>query len=85
MPKARKITKKTTDVEVTNTIGEILENKVGGIPKLITPIEFKTRNQKRLYKAIESPKNQIIMAHALAGAGIIHRNTKRNRITLSKK
>ncbi len=71
MPKVRsKGLKKTTEVEVTNnTIEEIVEQKVGGIPKLITPIEFKTKNQKRFYKAIESPKNQIVMAHALAGAG----------------
>jgi phosphate starvation-inducible PhoH-like protein len=70
MPKARKVLKKTaSEAEVTNTIGEIIENKVGGIPKLISPIEFKTRNQKRFYKAIESNKNQIVMAHALAGAG----------------
>ncbi len=70
MPKVRtKALRKTVDSEVTNTIEEILENKIGGIPKLITPIEFKTRNQKRFYKAIESQKNQIVMAHALAGAG----------------
>jgi phosphate starvation-inducible PhoH-like protein len=63
--------RKTTELEVTtNTIEEIIEQKVvGGIPKLITPIEFKTKNQKRFYKAIESQKNQIVMAHALAGAG----------------
>lgn len=70
MPKARKALKKTgVDPEVMNTIGELIENKVGGIPKLISPIEFKTKNQKRFYKAIESQKNQIVMAHALAGAG----------------
>ncbi len=70
MPKVRtKALRKTVDSEVTDTIEEILENKIGGIPKLITPIEFKTRNQKRFYKAIESQKNQIVMAHALAGAG----------------
>jgi phosphate starvation-inducible PhoH-like protein len=70
MPKARKALKRTgIEPEVTNTIEEIIENKVGGIPKLISPIEFKTKNQKRFYKAIESQKNQIIMAHALAGAG----------------
>jgi phosphate starvation-inducible PhoH-like protein len=70
MPKVRtKALRKTVDSEVTNTIEEIIENKVGGIPKLITPIDFKTRNQKRFYKAIESQKNQIVMAHALAGAG----------------
>jgi len=72
MPKALKtkaLRKTGSESEVTNTIGEIIENKVGGIPKLISPIEFKTRNQKRFYKAIESNKNQIVMAHALAGAG----------------
>lgn len=70
MPKAKKVLRKTgAEPEVTNTIQEIIEQKVGGIPKLITPIEFKTKNQKRFYKAIESQKNQIIMAHALAGAG----------------
>lgn len=71
MPKVRTkgLKKAVTETEVTNTIEEIIENKVGGIPKLITPIEFKTRNQKRFYKAIESQKNQIVMAHALAGAG----------------
>lgn len=70
MPKARKALKKTaSEAEVTNTIGEIIESKIGGIPKLISPIEFKTKNQKRFYKAIESNKNQIVMAHALAGAG----------------
>ena len=72
MPKVRsKGLRKTTELEVTtNTIEEIIEQKiVGGIPKLITPIEFKTKNQKRFYKAIESQKNQIVMAHALAGAG----------------
>ncbi len=72
MPKVRsKGLRKTTELEVTtNTIEEIVEQKVvGGIPKLITPIEFKTKNQKRFYKAIESQKNQIVMAHALAGAG----------------
>jgi len=70
MPKAKKVLRKTgVEPEVTNTIQDIIEQKVGGIPKLITPIEFKTKNQKRFYKAIESQKNQIIMAHALAGAG----------------
>ena len=70
MPKLKaRAVKKASEVEVTNTLEELIENKVGGIPKLITPIEFKTKNQKRFYKAIESQKNQIVMAHALAGAG----------------
>lgn len=38
-------------------------------PKVIRKIKFKTRNQKRFYKAIESERNNIIIAHALAGAG----------------
>ena len=39
------------------------------LPKVIKRIKFKTRNQKRFYKAIENEGNNIIMAHALAGAG----------------
>jgi phosphate starvation-inducible PhoH-like protein len=39
------------------------------LPKVVKRIKFKTRNQKRFYKAIEDERNNIIMAHALAGAG----------------
>ena len=39
------------------------------LPKVIKRIKFKTKNQKRFYKAIENEGNSIIMAHALAGAG----------------
>ena len=39
------------------------------LPKVIKRIKFKTKNQKRFYKAIENESNNIIMAHALAGAG----------------
>jgi phosphate starvation-inducible PhoH-like protein len=39
------------------------------IPKLLNKIKFKTKNQKRFYRAIEHTDNRIIMAHALAGAG----------------
>ena len=39
------------------------------LPKVIKRIKFKTKNQKRFYKAIENEGNNIIMAHALAGAG----------------
>jgi phosphate starvation-inducible PhoH-like protein len=39
------------------------------LPKIVKRIKFKTRNQKRFYKAIENEGNNIIMAHALAGAG----------------
>jgi phosphate starvation-inducible PhoH-like protein len=39
------------------------------IPKIIKKIKFKTKNQKRFYKAIEKEDSNIIMAHALAGAG----------------
>ena len=39
------------------------------LPKVIKRIKFKTKNQKRFYKAIENEGTNIIMAHALAGAG----------------
>lgn len=39
------------------------------LPKIVKRIKFKTLNQKRFYKAIEDDRNNIIMAHALAGAG----------------
>lgn len=39
------------------------------LPKIVKRIKFKTKNQKRFYKAIENEGNNIIMAHALAGAG----------------
>ena len=39
------------------------------IPKVVRRIKFKTLNQKRFYKAIEDSRNNIIMGHALAGAG----------------
>lgn len=38
-------------------------------PKVVSKIKFKTKNQKRFYKAIEKEDSNIIMAHALAGAG----------------
>ena len=38
-------------------------------PKVVNRIKFKTKNQKRFYKAIEKQDSNIIMAHALAGAG----------------
>lgn len=39
------------------------------LPKIVKRIKFKTKNQKRFYKAIENEGTNIIMAHALAGAG----------------
>lgn len=39
------------------------------VPKIVKKIKFKTKNQKRFYKAIEREDSNIIMAHALAGAG----------------
>ena len=39
------------------------------VPKVVRRIKFKTLNQKRFYKAIEDSRNNIIMGHALAGAG----------------
>ncbi len=47
---------------------EVKEYKLS-YPKVIKKIKFKTYNQKRFYKAIEHPKHNIIMGHALAGAG----------------
>lgn len=46
----------------------ITKNEVS-LPKILKKIKFKTKNQKRFYKAIEAEDNKIIMAHALAGAG----------------
>ena len=45
------------------------ESGIHTLPKVVKRIKFKTRNQKRFYKAIESDSTNIIMAHALAGAG----------------
>lgn len=39
------------------------------LPKVVKRVKFKTLNQKRFYKAIDDERNNIIMAHALAGAG----------------
>lgn len=39
------------------------------IPKVVSKIKFKSRNQKRFYKHIEDVDTNIIMGHALAGAG----------------
>jgi phosphate starvation-inducible PhoH-like protein len=48
---------------------EELQTVIHTLPKVIKKIKFKTKNQKRFYKAIENEGNNIIMAHALAGAG----------------
>jgi hypothetical protein len=51
-------------------IVEVEEKEVThSLPKIVKRIKFKTRNQKRFYKAIENESHSIIMAHALAGAG----------------
>jgi phosphate starvation-inducible PhoH-like protein len=50
-------------------IAEQIVEPIHSIPKVIKKIKFKTKNQKRFYKAIENTANNIIMAHALAGAG----------------
>ena len=39
------------------------------MPKIVKRIEFKTDNQRRFYNAIGHPGTNVIMAHALAGAG----------------
>jgi hypothetical protein len=43
---------------------EELESITHTLPKVVKRIKFKTKNQKRFYKAIESESNNIIMAHA---------------------
>ena len=60
MAKGRQTTK--------NLSGEFAEGN-HSVPKIVKKIKFKTRNQKRFYKAIEREDSNIIMAHALAGAG----------------
>jgi phosphate starvation-inducible PhoH-like protein len=40
--------------------------------RIIKKIKFKTLNQKRLYKSITHQTHNIILAHALAGAGKTH-------------
>jgi phosphate starvation-inducible PhoH-like protein len=49
----------------------IIENEetTSQLPKIIKRVKFKTKNQKRFYKAIEDDRNSLILAHALAGAG----------------
>jgi phosphate starvation-inducible PhoH-like protein len=49
-------------------LDEIRDEK-SSLPKIVKRIKFKTKNQKRFYKAIENAGHNIIMAHALAGAG----------------
>jgi phosphate starvation-inducible PhoH-like protein len=39
------------------------------LPNIISKIKFRTLNQKRFYSAISRDDSNIIMAHALAGAG----------------
>ena len=39
------------------------------LPKVIKRIKFKSKNQKRYYKAIEHPETKVIMSHAVAGVG----------------
>ena len=53
----------------TALVAEEPKEVTHSLPKVIKRIKFKTRNQKRFYKAIENEGNNIIMAHALAGAG----------------
>jgi phosphate starvation-inducible PhoH-like protein len=48
---------------------EVMKEYKLSYPKTIKKIKFKTYNQKRFYKAIEHPNHNIIMGHALAGAG----------------
>jgi phosphate starvation-inducible PhoH-like protein len=50
------------------TLDEVRE-AINILPKVVKKIKFKTKNQKRFFKAIENDGNNIVMAHALAGAG----------------
>ena len=50
------------------TLDEVRE-AINVLPKVVKIIKFKTKNQKRFFKAIENDGNNIVMAHALAGAG----------------
>jgi phosphate starvation-inducible PhoH-like protein len=50
------------------TLDEVRE-AINVLPKVVKKIKFKTKNQKRFFKAIENDGNNIVMAHALAGAG----------------
>ena len=61
--------KKHIDVDISTIELNGTQNGTSVVPKVIQKIKFKTRNQKRFYKAIEDDRNNIIMAHALAGAG----------------
>jgi len=58
--------KRVSEEEVEKVV--VKEYKLS-YPKVIKKIKFKTYNQKRFYKAIEHPNHNIIMGHALAGAG----------------
>jgi len=58
--------KKVAEEEV---VKEVVKEYKLSYPKVIKKIKFKTYNQKRFYKAIEHPNHNIIMGHALAGAG----------------
>ena len=46
-----------------------MREAINVLPKVVKKIKFKTKNQKRFFKAIENDGNNIVMAHALAGAG----------------
>jgi phosphate starvation-inducible PhoH-like protein len=50
------------------TLDEVRE-AINVLPQVVKKIKFKTKNQKRFFKAIENDGNNIVMAHALAGAG----------------
>jgi phosphate starvation-inducible PhoH-like protein len=60
----RKVNEDKEEVSV-----EVVKEYKLSYPKTIKKIKFKTYNQKRFYKAIEHPNHNIIMGHALAGAG----------------
>jgi phosphate starvation-inducible PhoH-like protein len=57
--------KRTAIVPITTENTEVNHS----VPKFIKKVNFRTLNQKRFYTAIGKNDSNIIMAHALAGAG----------------
>jgi phosphate starvation-inducible PhoH-like protein len=59
MARRRVLTQQTDDLNISSH----------RLPNIISKIKFRTLNQKRFYSAISRDDSNIIMAHALAGAG----------------
>ena len=59
MARRRVLTQQTDDLNISSH----------RLPNIISKIKFRTLNQKRFYSAISRYDSNIIMDHALAGAG----------------